>query len=55
MDQLMYSFVPSSRLNIPFFVRVTSIEGSTEPPILSDLLTTPALRNIAANTKYVAI
>ena len=51
MEQLIYSFCTSSSLQIPFFVRISSIEGNTEPPPLSQLLTTPSQRNIAANTK----
>jgi hypothetical protein len=48
----MYSFCTSSSLQIPFFVRVASIEGSTLPPPLSELFLNPSQRNIASNTKY---
>jgi hypothetical protein len=55
MDSLMYSFCTSSSLQIPFFVRVASIEGSTHPPPMSELLANPALRNIASNTKCASL
>src|SRR5947207_15635251 len=52
MEQLIYSFCTSSSLQIPFFIRIASIEGSSEPPSFSELFLNPSLRNIAGNTKY---
>ena len=51
-EQLIYSFCTSSSLQIPFFVRISSIEGNTDSPLLSQLLTNPSQRNIASNSKY---